>query len=79
MLEIASVHRDDHARLIAGPDIDGMAAALAAERKSQKLCNTNQIPWLLLQQFRSHTVISIGLIKMSSAGMGKPSSVKVST
>src|SRR6266571_560313 len=77
-LEFALMHRDHDTRLIALPYINGVTATLTPEQEAQSFGNTNQVLRCGCRQLRRHTGISIGFMKMSSAGIGKPSSTRLS-
>ncbi len=72
------MHGNYNATLVFGPDIYGMAAALTAKFKAQLFDDTDKLPRFDRGQLFGHAEISIGLIRMSSVGIGRPSSMSVS-
>src|SRR6266851_4000578 len=60
-------------------NINRMAARLTPECKSQSLGDASEFLRLDPWQFGGHTGISIGLIRISSVGIGRPSSFRLST
>src|SRR6266567_4607134 len=72
------MHRNYNPCLVALPYINRMAASLAPKHEAQSLGDAHKIFRCGRGQLRCHAGISIGLIKMSSVGMGNPSSTRLS-
>lgn len=72
-----TVHRDHNSRVISRTHVDGMATCLSSKLKPQVLCNSGYVFARHGWWFGTHAGISIGLMRMSSSGTGRPSSTRV--
>lgn len=73
------MHRDYHTSLVALTDVDRVTAALSPKNEAQALGHTDYVFCRGGRLFWRHAGISMGLMKMSSVGTGKPSSIRLST
>jgi len=73
------MHWNHDAGLVGLTHVDGMAAALPAKYEAQSFGHADHVSCRSGGLFRRHAGISIGLMKMSSVGTGKPTSRKLST
>src|SRR5690242_19878143 len=70
------MHRNYHPRLVACTHVDSVASALTPKHEAQFQGDTNEVLCGGSRKLRRHTGISIGLIRMSSVGIGRPSSTR---
>jgi hypothetical protein len=72
------VHGDDHTCLVGPANLDRVSSALPAEFKTESLGDAHHVLRGGHRQLGSHAGISMGLMRMSSSGTGRPSSTRVS-
>ena len=72
------MHGNDHTRLVASSNVYRVAATLPSEFETQAFGNSGCLLGGDSGQFGAQAVTSTGLIKISSSGIGNPSSTRVS-
>ena len=75
-LQIARMHGNHYSSLVLGPNVNRVATPLPSELETEAFSHTRDFFRGCDGKLRRHTGISIGLISMSSVGIGRPSSSK---
>jgi len=74
----ARMHGDNDPSLIRGPYVNGMAPAPTPQDKARLLCYAGHLLSRNHRELWAHAGISMGLMRMSSSGTGRPSSTRLS-